>query len=123
MPAGRGKVFTAGILLVGALALVYFGDPSHSRLFPPCPVHWATGFYCPGCGSTRAVHCLVHGDLRGALSKNALMVVSIPFIALLCLRPRWAYSRPAPWIVLAVLVAYTILRNLSTFPFVLLAPH
>jgi hypothetical protein len=121
--AARGRVLAVVALLGVALLSLYLIDPSQSSLLPPCPVHLATGLYCPGCGSTRAVHCLLHGDLPGALAKNALMVVSIPSIMLLCLRPKWAYLRPVPWIVLAVIVAYTMLRNLTIFPFVLLAPH
>ena len=32
-----------------------------------CPFHWATGLPCPGCGLTRSVVALAHGDLAGAL--------------------------------------------------------
>jgi len=119
----RFKVLAAGAVVVGALLVVYFVDPSRSPLFLPCPVHRATGLYCPGCGSTRALHNLLHGDLSGAMAKNPLMVVSIPLIVLLYLRPRWAYNRAVPWIAFAIIVVYGVLRNLGTYPFTLLAPH
>ena len=118
-----GRALAGGVLLAGVLVVLYLVDPARCRLLPPCPIHWATGFYCPGCGSTRAIHCLLHGDLHGALSKNALMVLSIPLLGLLYLRPSWAYSRATPWIALAVLLGYAVLRNVNAYPFTLLAPH
>ena len=32
----------------------------------PCLFHFFTGFYCPGCGGTRAVRLLLKGDLAGS---------------------------------------------------------
>ena len=32
----------------------------------PCLFHFFTGFYCPGCGGTRAIRLLVQGDLAGS---------------------------------------------------------
>ena len=31
--------------------------------FPPCLFHLATGYYCPGCGGTRAITSLLHGQI------------------------------------------------------------
>ena len=121
--AARRRVLVGVILLLGVLLPLYLIDPTCSSVFPPCPFHRATGLYCPGCGSTRALHNLLHGDLSGALSKNPLMVVAIPFVVLLYMRPAWGRGKMVPWIVLAVLVGYAVLRNVSAFPFVLLAPH
>ena len=39
-------------------------SPGH---YPTCPFLAITGWYCPGCGSLRAVHDLLHGDLAGAV--------------------------------------------------------
>ena len=50
---------------VGVVMLRFF-DPATSGMFPPCPVHYLTGWYCPGCGSLRAIHQLLHGNLRAA---------------------------------------------------------
>ena len=33
-----------------------------SQLLGPCMIHTFTGYYCPGCGGTRAVHALFSGD-------------------------------------------------------------
>lgn len=102
---------------------MYFSDPAQSRVLPPCLFHCVTGLYCPGCGSTRALHSLLQGDVCGALAKNSLLVISLPFLAVLYTRPAWTRGRRIPWIVLGIVVAYGILRNLGIFPFVLLAPH
>jgi len=122
MVGGKRKL-VGGMLLLGGLLSLYFIDPACSSVLPPCPLHQATGWHCPGCGSTRALHCLLHGDLAGALSKNPLMVVAIPFVVLLYARPGWGRGRVVPWIALAILLGYGLLRNVNAFPFVLLAPH
>lgn len=31
--------------------------------FPPCLFHLTTGYYCPGCGGTRAITALLRGRL------------------------------------------------------------
>ena len=40
-----------------------------------------TGLECPGCGSQRAIHSLLNGDLVAAVHYNALTVAAIPYIA------------------------------------------
>lgn len=37
-----------------------------------CPVRRATGRPCPGCGGTRSLVHLVHGDLRSAVAAHPL---------------------------------------------------
>ncbi|HUG14621.1 MAG TPA: DUF2752 domain-containing protein [Thermomicrobiales bacterium] len=41
---------------------------------------------CPGCGTTRAVSCVMHGDLRSAYDYNPRIVVIFPLLAWLWLR-------------------------------------
>lgn len=43
---------------------------------PPCLFHWATGWPCPGCGSTRALRQFVHGHLGAAFVFNPLATVA-----------------------------------------------
>lgn len=45
----------------------------------PCPSYALAHIYCPGCGSTRAVRALLHGDLLLAVRQN----VSIPVMLLM----------------------------------------
>lgn len=111
------------ILVAVVVAVVYgFFDPSHTWWMPKCPVYILTGYQCPGCGSQRALHALLHGDMAGAFRANAMLVVFIPVLAILWVsearRGRWpglfrVMFHPVTIIaVLVVLVAWGIGRNL-----------
>lgn len=99
--------------------------------FPPCMFRALTGWFCIGCGLTRAMHALAHGDLVRAFAMNPLGVSLIGVVPLMLawsggwqprvLAPlmRWVLE-PKLWLVL--LPGYWIARNLPWFPFTLLAP-
>ena len=81
-----------------------------------------TGYKCPGCGTQRAIHALLHGDVAGAFRYNALLLVAIPWIAL-CLyaesrrlrNPRLYALLNAPlliWLFLAMVLLWWLLRNI-----------
>ena len=108
--------------LVAATAYVAAVDPSERGVFPPCPFRAVTGWWCPGCGLTRATHHLLHGDVLGALRYNALVPFVLTLITLLWID--W-YAREAGkppllrripgWAAAAgvvVAVAFAVLRNL-----------
>lgn len=114
-------LLVAALLLV--LGLVYYAlDPSSSTLFPRCTFLSLTSYKCPGCGSQRAVHALLHGDLAAAFRYNALLLIAIPWIAL-CLfaesrrtrNPRLYARLNAPlliWLFLAMVLIWWLLRNI-----------
>lgn len=115
----------------GALAAVtYVGnvDPHEGGHYPTCPSLLLTGFYCPGCGSLRAIHDLANGDLAGAWGMNPLAVIVIPWLVwrwiawVLSAVGRPPRRRPAPawslYLLAALVVAYGILRNIPA-----LAPY
>jgi len=123
------------MLSIGVVGLITLHsiDPATSRVFPPCPLQYLTGWYCPGCGSLRALHQLLQGNLRAAWALNPLTVLLLPFLAygaashtLFELRgqhlPR--LFLPAVWIraLCAVIILFGIARNLPFHPFELLAP-
>lgn len=93
--------------------------------------HRLTGLYCPGCGTGRGFHKLLHGDLAGAWRMNPLMVLMIPlsvYLIATCYRkkPDGTTCSPPNWVGYAVIVAivmFWILRNIPVYPFTLLAPH
>ena len=69
-------------VMTAAVFLYMSNDPSSSVLCPKCLFHLLTGLECPGCGSQRAVHCLLNGDLPQAFHYNALLVAAIPYLVL-----------------------------------------
>ena len=81
MISGLACAALAIAVLAGAVALYIF-DPTKQAIFPPCPLHSMTGLYCPGCGSTRALHQLAHGHLATAFHFNPLLIVAGPLLAL-----------------------------------------
>lgn len=113
------------LIIFGGLAVilcaVYFFDPNSDPIFPPCPTHAITDFYCCGCGTLRALHALVHGDFKEAISQNVLTVIFLPILPLMAIFPQWFRFKFVPFAVLLIFIVFTILRNLETFSF--LAPH
>lgn len=119
---------------LGALSLLFFCNPADSGLYPLCPFHALTGGHCPGCGSMRALHQLLHGNFAEAMRLNALLVLSLPLISFMflkaCLsmirrdgRP-FQYPRTGTmWVVVIVVLVYWVLRNIPCHPFTLLAPE
>lgn len=114
-------MLAAAILLT--LGVVYFiFNPATSTLFPHCPFLVMTGLKCPGCGSQRAIHSLLHLNIGSAISYNFMLVASIPLVAILIyaeLRRKTSptlYSRinkPAfTWAIFAIFTAWWILRNI-----------
>src|SRR5215203_7501654 len=52
---------------------VWFFNPTTAGFFPVCPFYSMTGLACPGCGMTRGLHALLHGDVLTALDYNLLL--------------------------------------------------
>lgn len=68
-------------IAVLAIALYFIFDPEDTtNAFPKCPLYSLTGWKCAGCGLQRAIHDLLHLDIRGAAHHNALFIVALPVI-------------------------------------------
>jgi len=117
----RWALWVGGVLAV--LVVFYFFDPVATRFFPRCLLHATTGLHCPGCGSSRALHALAHGNVVAALGLNALTVLALPVLALAVWRGSAARWKPIwIWTLLFVVVLYGVLRNIPAYPFTFLAP-
>jgi Protein of unknown function (DUF2752) len=123
-------VFGVGIVV---FYFLYTFNPASSTLYVPCPFHALTGLYCPGCGSLRAMHQLFHGHLTIAFWLNPLMVLSLPFLGysffsylMVGIRGRSLPNIFVPayciWTYLGVVLLFWVIRNISMYPFSLLAP-
>lgn len=132
MPRVGDRTLFGGLagLLVGSLVVLRFVDPRTATWTPPCPFHSLTGLHCFGCGSTRALNRLAHGDLLGAVDFNALLILALPFVAYGLARrllpEPFARPRPMPpwqgWTVVGLVVAFGVLRNLDVPVLRALAP-
>ena len=108
-------------------------DPNEQGHYPTCPFHASTGLWCPGCGSMRALRAVLRGDLAAAAGFNVLMVAAVPialygYLTWTGKRTGWFRLpgiRVGPalaWVVVAVFVAFWILRNIPVGPLAVLAP-
>jgi hypothetical protein len=120
------SLLTGVVVLAG---LLYIFDPAVCKLFPPCPFYFITGFYCPGCGSQRALHDILHLNLAGAIANNLLVIPAIIIIIYhllyLTIKPKHQnilYYNSTPWIILGIIIVFWILRNIPVYPLNLLAP-
>lgn len=113
-------------LIIAALGLVavpllIVADPATNSFFPPCPFRALTGWLCPGCGSTRAMHALLHGHIIEALRLNAFAVAAVPVVGGHLVQQFFgqgdtfvARVRPAYIRALAVaIISFGILRNVA----------
>ena len=116
-----------------ATTILFAFDPSRAEFYPPCPLRALTGLYCPGCGTCRALHELLHGHLGEAFGLNPLTILMLPYLgySLLSYVVFAVRGRPLPsiltspfwgWLALGTILVYGVLRNLSYPPFSLLAP-
>jgi hypothetical protein len=76
--SARVKAHAVAAGLAGALAVLYRFPPELYHFYPQCPVFRYLHMYCPGCGATRALAALLHGQLLQALHYNALVVLLLP---------------------------------------------
>lgn len=77
----RGELTVVIGVPVLLLLLFLFQRPIVSlvQMVGACGFNTITGMYCPGCGNTRSVRCMLHGDFLLALRMNLTM----PFLTVL----------------------------------------
>jgi len=123
-------ILTTAALLAMALVFFFF-DPAQGGLYPRCQFHRLTGLNCPGCGSLRALHHLTHGEIGAAFRCNPLLIGLLPlltFVGVRCLQHGskafdTVLFRPvAVWTLLAITVAFGVLRNLPGPAFAWMSP-
>lgn len=110
------------ILLV---VLYYKYNPADKNWhFPSCPTWTIFHIYCPGCGTQRAIHYLLHGELQKAFRYNPLLVCISPLMMILVAQYLYESFSGKRWYipifnnavflyaVFFLFLAYFIVRNL-----------
>lgn len=80
----RAIILTGVALLLALAVFLYFRDPIRGELLP-CQVKARFGITCFSCGLTRALYCLLHLDLIGALRYHAWYTLWIPVVGYILL--------------------------------------
>ena len=92
----------------------------------PCLFHETTGFFCAGCGMTRAIVSLSNLEFYQAFRYNCFSLIVIPFLITYCLVESyyWVLNRKNHFekifqvvavVIVVGLLTYSILRNIPAF--------
>ena len=112
------------LLAIAGLGALFFAFNPALYPFPRCPLFFLTGLHCPGCGSQRALHALLHGRVAQAAGLNLLAVLSLPVLAVGAADGAlsWATGQPRRaallykpwlgWLVVAGTAGFAVARNL-----------
>ena len=117
------------VVLVAGIALLYRLDPAQHAFYPRCLFFLLTGLVCPGCGATRAIHELLHGNLSGAFSLNPLLLLFyIPVLGYAAGANLNRFIRGqhfvdirsgkhSGWAIVILILGFWIVRNTAIYPF------
>ena len=126
-------IFMTVIAFLGMLSLYFFYNPSLYDFFPKCMFHQITGLHCPGCGSQRAIHKILQGNILEGLKHNLsifLLILVVTYeITVYGLNhffntnhTNLLHKSIVTKLILIFVIAYWILRNIDIYPFTILAP-
>ena len=129
LAARRLMLLATWVSLAAGSVYLFIFEPGKTGFFPTCMFRTLTGLSCPGCGSTRAMHQLLHGHFIAAFKLNPLLLIVLPILMYVLIRhSAWAMRGatppgnrlPAPVIyaIFFALVSFWVFRNTSFYPFV-----
>lgn len=123
------------LMISGVLIYFYQNHPATAgTYFLRCPSNFIFGILCPGCGSQRALHHLLHFEIVEAIRCNLLFVLAIPAVLYWLLLHFYSIiftpkknsqisMNKYVWIGLCVLfILFGVVRNLPFYPFTFLRP-
>lgn len=128
---GQLLILLAGGLVLFCGAILFCFDPTQYHFYPTCIFHQVTGLLCPGCGSLRALHQLLHGHPVVAFQFNPLLVAALPLLAAFGLWHRLGKPRSQPdpwrrfyplWILGILCLLFSVWRNLPGAPALIVPP-
>lgn len=109
-----------GIVIL--LVLYFIFDPETTFFMPQCLTYALTGYECPGCGTQRMLHALLHGNFAAAWHYNPFILCAIPFVLVILFisKNHKKYPKlysiissvPVIFSILAATIAWGIIRNI-----------
>jgi hypothetical protein len=123
--AGAG----AGILLVVIRLTLHFLKIDLSDYLAPCFFHRLTGYYCPGCGGTRAVRLLAQGKVIASFIHHPVVLyAAVLYVLFMCsnaaellsrgrVRIGMRYRDGYLWGALGLLLVNCVVKNVLLFQF------
>lgn len=126
-------IFISVLVGLSLIWLFFSYNPLETQWFPKCPLYTVTSFYCPGCGSQRALHAILHGDIVNAIGHNVLILLLFAIITYegivrlfnhYSIKPikNWLHSSKITFSILMVVLLFWVFRNIDIYPFSILAP-
>jgi hypothetical protein len=104
------------------LAAYYYHVTPDKDFMPQCIFKRLTGWQCPGCGSQRMAHALLHGNVAEALRYNYFMPIFLILLALtawmdtICRKNpalfRKLYKLNIPLVIIILTATWTVVRNI-----------
>ena len=121
----------APLLLLGLAYYIFVRITGHGL---PCIIQAITKAYCPGCGISRMCVALIGGDIKAAAGYNLMVLCLLPFGAIWAVIKAYQYIKTGKvaygkfelvlWIILLIIVvAFWVMRNLPQFAFLAPAPY
>lgn len=115
------KILVISAFIVAGILLFVF-NPEKNAIFPKCPFLMLTGLKCPGCGSQRAIHSILHLDFVAAFKYNAMLVMMLPVVGIYVYSEIRRTKNPEQyaklnkvtyiWIIFTLFILWWILRNI-----------
>jgi hypothetical protein len=127
-PRPAAPLAVAGAAAAVCIAVALADPTTPGGVIPVCPSKALLGINCPGCGSSRMLYSLLHGDVPAAIRFNALGLLALAVLAytfvvwtLNRIRRRsatmWHQRRYAPHITLVLVLIWFTIRNIPIEPF------
>ncbi|MFT5165263.1 MAG: hypothetical protein ACI8P3_000487 [Saprospiraceae bacterium] len=120
------KYIITGIALIIIFLMIYgLNDPEINSFFPKCPFLSLTGYECPGCGSQRAIHQFLQGNVVAAFWYNPLFVLALPYLIIgglfefTPLKSKYAkaqrllFGYKTIYVILVIIISFWIWRNVA----------
>jgi len=121
----KRKIIALSIIGIALFCIIFFlYNTENERYFLPCIFYQLTGYQCPGCGTQRAIHSLLHLNIKQGFFYNPILVIAIPLIILLVYLEHFKGKNRFPklhkalsskifiLIVFIFIMTYWILRNI-----------